>query len=196
MLVGGEIQSIYPTDGDWTRLQGEYWARALALPPRPRPRVLFVGLGGATQVHLLRRKRRPRLITIVERDAIVIRVAQEWFGLREVGGVEFLCADAAWAIRQLTAARRRFDFIMDDISYAAPVENAIRTAVALAPLLAPAGRLVLNQHAQRAARAIATALSPLFLKIWLRRVRRETENILIFAEARQSHAPSPAFSRR
>jgi spermidine synthase len=183
LLVGGEVQSVYPTDADWSHVEQEYWARALALPLARRPRVLFVGLGGATQVHLIRRQRRPRLITVIERDPVVIRIAEEWFGLGQIGGVEFLFADAARAIRLLRTARRRFDFIMDDISYAVPIADATRTATALADLLAGGGRLVQNQHSHTAARVVAMTLRARLPRVWLRRVRREAENILVFAEA-------------
>jgi spermidine synthase len=199
LLVGGEIQSVFVTDGDWSRLRREYWARGLPAALPGRPRVLFVGLGGATQVHLLRQVSRPRLITVIERDATVIRIAQEWFGLKAVGGLELLCADATCALRQMTAARRRFDFIMDDISYAAPVEEAVRTAEALAPLLAPGGRLVLNQHSHSDARAVAVALGAILGRVWIRRVRRDTENLLIVAErrpVRTTRSKAGAVSRR
>src|SRR5437899_2049953 len=38
LLVSGEILSVYPLDGDWSRVRREYWWRALAaieLPPPP-----------------------------------------------------------------------------------------------------------------------------------------------------------------
>src|SRR2546426_5491190 len=59
LLVSGEILSVYPLDGDWSRVRREYWWRALAaieLPPRPT--ALFVGLGGGTQIHLRSEERR------------------------------------------------------------------------------------------------------------------------------------------
>src|SRR2546426_544320 len=68
LLVSGEILSVYPLDGDWSRVRREYWWRALAaieLPPRPT--ALFVGLGGGTQIHLLERLARPRPITVIQR---------------------------------------------------------------------------------------------------------------------------------
>ena len=67
LVVRGDILSVYPLDGDWSRVDGEYWSRALTRVP-PRPAVLLIGLGGGTQVHLLRRLARPRLITVIERD--------------------------------------------------------------------------------------------------------------------------------
>src|SRR2546428_13681771 len=101
LMIGGEIQSVYFPDGDWSAAEPEYWARALAPARalRPRPRILLVGLGGGTQVHLLKRYGTPRLITVIERDPIVIGVANEWFGLKSIGALEIRCADAELAIR-------------------------------------------------------------------------------------------------
>src|SRR5207244_11785920 len=108
LVVGGVFLSVYPLDGDWSRVRREYWWRALAaieLPPRPT--ALFVGLGGGTQIHLLERLARPRLITVIERDPVIVRVARDWVALDATGPMEILCADAAVAVRGLAGAGRR-----------------------------------------------------------------------------------------
>src|SRR5437899_6233123 len=113
LLVSGEILSVYPLDGDWSRVRREYWWRALAaieLPPRPT--ALFVGLGGGTQIHLLERLARPRLITVIERDPVIVRVARDWFALDATGPMEILCADAAVAVRGLARAGRRLASVL------------------------------------------------------------------------------------
>jgi spermidine synthase len=183
LMMGGQIQSVYFPDGDWSPVTREYWAGALAplcaLPPRPR--VLLLGLGGGTQVHLLKRDANPRLISVIERDPVIIRVALDWFGLRSVGGLEILCGDAEAAVRQLALSRRRFDFIMEDVSYLAPIEEAIRWARSLAALVAPGGVLVLNQHQRPAAQTLGEAMSDLLPLVRLQRVRRLAENVLVFA---------------
>lgn len=183
LLIGGEIQSVFFPDGDWSAVEREYWARAV--PPAAhlpgRPRGLLIGLGGGTQAHLLHRTLAPRLITAVERDPVVARVARDWFGLAAGGGLEILCADARTAVRHLALARRRFDYIMDDISYAAPPAEALGLARRLAGLLAPGGVLVLNQHRRPAARALATGIADLLPAPQLVRVRRGAENVLVVA---------------
>jgi spermidine synthase len=183
LIIAGEIQSVYFPGGDWSGAEREYWARALA-PTRAvaRPRALLIGLGGGTQIHLLRRQAPGGVITVVERDPAVVRVALDWFGLREVGGLEVLCADAEHAVTLLALARRRFDYVMDDISYAATPDDAVRLARRLAPLVAPTGTLVLNQHRRAAAQAVAEAISGWLPRVRLVRVRRGAENVLIFAE--------------
>jgi hypothetical protein len=180
LVVAGETLSVYPLDGDWTPVRHEYWWHAVAvvtLPPRPS--ALLVGLGGGTQVHLLRALVRARRITIVERDPVIVQVACDWFGLGEVEGLEFLCEDAEVAVPALARAGRRFDFVMEDAAYADQVEDALPLVQALAGLVSPRGALVVNRHRRGPARRVANLLRPLFREVFERRVRSEAENVLI-----------------
>jgi len=178
LVVEGDTLSVYPLDGDWMRLREEYWWQAVATAP-PRARALLVGLGGGTQIHLLSRLVRPRLVTVIERDPAILRVARDWFALRQVGGVEFLCGDATRLVPWLASAGRRFDFVMDDAAYADATAEALSLAWALAPLVAPRGVLVLNRHQRHDARRAAAALRPLFDQVGIQLVRRSAENALV-----------------
>ena len=179
-MVSGETLSVYPLDGDWRRLRREYWWRAVAAVELPsRPTALLVGLGGATQAHLLHRRTAPRLITVIERDPAIVRVADAWFGLDAVGPLEILCADAVIAAPALARARRRFDFVMDDVGYAHEPERAAALACSLAPLVAPRGTLVVNRHLLSDAPRVAAALRRAFASVRLRRVGPHGENVLI-----------------
>ena len=181
-MMFGETLSVYPTNGDWSGVRKEYWWHALAEIPIPaRPRVLLVGLGGGTQIHLLRMIAKPREITAVERDEVILRAAHEWFGLRSVGGVEYLCTDAQRAADSLARAGRRFDFVMEDVDYGDGGERSVPLALALSRLVAPGGVLVANRHRRREAGVIIDALRPLFRSVRERRVRREGENVLVIA---------------
>ena len=180
LIVRGDTLSIYRIDGNWTPVRREYWWKALeavALPQRPS--ALLVGLGGGTQIHLLHRLSAPRLITVIEHDPIIVRVAREWFGLDRIGRLEILCADAETAIGGLARSRRRFDYVMDDVSYADEPPVALPKILALAPLVAPRGSLVVNRHRRGDPRVLARALRFYFRRVWLRRVRRTGENTLI-----------------
>ncbi|MBI4245928.1 MAG: hypothetical protein HY614_01940 [Candidatus Rokubacteria bacterium] len=180
LLVAGDTLSVLPLDGDWARIHREYWWRALtAAPLPPRPSTLFVGLGGGTQLHLLRTLSRPRAITVIERDAAILRVAHDWFGLRALGAVEYLCGAAEKIVPWLAAARRRFDYIMEDAVYAEVPERAQPLSLSLVPLVKPRGVLVVNRHRRSDARALAEQLRPSFEEVRLRRVRRSGDNVLI-----------------
>ena len=181
LVVGGETLSIYPRNGDWSRVRREYWWQAfegLTLPPRPS--ALFVGLGGGTQIQLLRKLRLPKRLTVIERDARIIDVAREWFDLDAAGPIEFCCGDAADVVPGLAHLGRRFDFVMEDAVYGDDVDGAVDLARSLPALVAPRGTLVLNRHWRRDAARAAEALAPFFREIWSRRVKREGENVLIF----------------
>lgn len=180
LVVAGDTLSVYPLDGDWSRLRREYWWRAVEIAPLPpRPAVLLVGLGGGTQVHLLRQRRRLRRITAIERDPVIISVAQRWFGLHDVPAIEYLCAEADAAVAWLAAGGHRFDYIMEDAAYAAAVEPARTLARALVPLVSPRGILVLNRHRRGDAAPLAALMRESFRRVQVRRVRREAENVLI-----------------
>ncbi len=201
LIVSGDILSIYPLDEDWGRLEKEYWWHALAaveLPPRPR--ALLVGLGGGTQVHMLQRLTQPRTITVIERDPVIVRVACDWFGLRRLDGLEFLCGDAARIVPWLTQVGRRFDFVMEDAAYAAPSDIGLPLAEALVPLIAPGGRLVINRHLRGDGRQVADALRPRFRDVRVRRVRQDGENVLVCCSMapprRRRGAPRPTEAQR
>jgi len=180
LMVAGDTMSVYPLGHDWSRLAREYWWHAVAAAPVPvRPSALFVGLGGGTSLHVLRARQRPRSLTVIERDAVILRAARDWFGLDGVPGVEYLTGDAEVVARWLVATRRRFDFVFEDTTYAEPLERSLPLLRALVSLVSPRGVLVINRHRRGEAHRLAATLRPHFKAVRLRRVRREAENVLI-----------------
>ena len=146
------------------------------------PRVLLVGLGGGTQAHLVHRLTTPRLITAIERDSVILDVARRWFGLAELGPMEFYCGDAETTASSLAHAGRRFDFVMEDAAYADVYGRSRALVESVVPLVAPGGTLVVNRHRRGDAGSLARMLRPRFESVRQRRVRREGENVLLFAE--------------
>jgi hypothetical protein len=71
---------------------------------------------------------------------------------------------------------------MEDAAYADVYGRSRAMVEAVVPLVAPGGTLVVNRHGRGDAGALARALRPRFESVRLRRVRREGENVLIFAE--------------
>lgn len=181
LIVSGAILSAYPLDGDWSTIEREYWWHGVAsvrFPPDPS--VLLVGLGGGTQAHLVHRLTTPRLVTVIERDPVIVDVARRWFGLGALGPMEFYCGDAETVAASLCEARRAFDFVMEDAAYA-DLERSRPVVEALVPLVAEGGTLVVNRHRRGDAGALARMLRRRFASVRLQRVRREGENVLVFA---------------
>src|SRR5262249_13779674 len=82
LVANGHTLSAISLSGGWSRPAREDWGQALdAVELPPRPAALFVGLGGGTQLRLLAERVRPRLITAVERDPVIVQVALRYFGL-------------------------------------------------------------------------------------------------------------------
>jgi hypothetical protein len=192
LVVAGDVLSVYPLDGDWSRFRHEYWWQAIAAVALPRrASALLVGLGGGTQVHLLDARARPRLITVIERDPIIMRAALEWFGLGPLGPLECYTGEAAAVAQALVRTRRRFDFVMEDSAYAAPLDESRTLVQVLAEVVTARGVLVINRHRRGDGSELASMLRPSFERVWQRRVRREGENTLVFC-----HHPLNAAPRR
>jgi spermidine synthase len=193
LVVAGQTLSAYPTSGDWAQLRREYWNLAferLVLPPRPR--VLFVGLGGGTQIHLLCEQVTPSAITAIERDPLIIRVAREWFGLDGAAGIEVICGAAEVVVPRLTASRRFFDLVVEDATYADASEQSLAFYRALVRLVAPGGMLVANRHFRPNAARLAAEMARFFRDVTQRRVRRDGENVVVQCVGRRSRLAAPA----
>lgn len=185
LVANGHTLSAISLSGDWSGPAREYWGRALeAVELPPRPAALFVGLGGGTQLRLLADRVRPRLITAVERDPLIVQVALRYFGLARLPRTEILCGDILRVLPGLESAGRRFDFIMEDAAYTDPAARALSIIRRLARLLAAGGVLVSNRNAHDGPEAIAAALRETGARVSLRRVRPDHDNVLICAATR------------
>jgi hypothetical protein len=180
LMVHGEVLSVFPLDGNWRRVRREYWWKALEFIRLPRrPSALLIGLGGGTQIHLLRQVAAPRGITVIERDPVIVRVASEWFGLDGMGKLEIVCADAESAITGLARSGRQFDYVMEDVTYADAPDVALPKLLAMVPVVTRRGSLVINRHRNGDPKPLARTLRLYFADVKIRRVRRTGENTLI-----------------
>ena len=94
--------------------------------------------------------------------------------------MEFYCGDAETVAAALRDAGRRFDFVMEDAAYA-DLERSRPVVEALVPLVADEGTLVVNRHRRGDAGALVRILRRRFETVRTQRVRREGENVLIYA---------------
>ncbi len=115
----GRALRINGTFASWYRpgsaITGSVWdalaAPLLLLPPKPRSRVLILGLGGGSAARVVRALAPRARITGVEFDSEVLRAARRWFDLDSLG-LEVVAGDAQ---RYLQRTRKRFDLIVEDI---------------------------------------------------------------------------------
>lgn len=151
LLVGGVTQSIsLPDDDDMEHdeSRGDYWA--LMLPPESRPRdALLLGLGGGTVATLLARRCPTARLVGVERDAAVLALARDLFGLERLPNLRIVEADAFdWMAAQFgddgapLEDVTRYDLICVDLFEAGRLTNGVLATAFLrrvAALLATGG---------------------------------------------------------
>ena len=115
-------------------------------------------------------------------------MARHWFGLRALAGVRVIGGDAEAVVPCLARARRRFQLVMEDASYADGAERALPLLRALVRLVSPRGTLVVNCHFRRDARLVAAEMTRFFRDVTQRRVRRQAENVVVRCLGRRSSA--------
>jgi len=133
--------------------------------PHPR-RVLIVGLGGGAMVRFLTHHEPQVQIDAVEIDPVVVRLADEYFGVRSGGNVRVHTADAVAFVESTTD---RYDLILMDAflrpssgTDATGVPTGLKTIAFLGRLkqaLAPGGVVAfnVNEHASMAGDIAAVA---------------------------------------
>lgn len=153
LQVAGVTQSVSVPDAANADTSGAgYWE--LMLPPGCPASALLLGLGGGTTATLLARRCPGARMVGVERDAAVLALAREAFGLDTLAGLEVVEADAfAWVAVQfdgdgaLWPDAVRFDLICVDLFEAGRlVAGTLATPFLrqLAALVAPGGVVTCN----------------------------------------------------
>jgi spermidine synthase len=95
---------------------------------RPEPRrVLILGLGGGAMVHFLKHHQPDVKVNAVDIDPVVVRLADERFGVRSEGNVRITTGDAFVYVRQTD---ERYDVIYLD-AYLKPSADTDATGVPL-----------------------------------------------------------------
>lgn len=112
LYTDGILHTQFHPDHLWT---GSVWdlltLAAFAGNERPR-RILMLGVGGGAALRQLQELCAPQAVTGVDLDAMHLRIARRWFGVRGEG-VELVHADAVtWASLYDGAP---FDLVIDDL---------------------------------------------------------------------------------
>jgi CelD/BcsL family acetyltransferase involved in cellulose biosynthesis/2-polyprenyl-3-methyl-5-hydroxy-6-metoxy-1,4-benzoquinol methylase len=153
LLIAGEVASIFFVKGSWNEARREYWGVMTRSPyelPK-NPRLLLIGLGGGTILHLLDQDFTPASTTVIELDPAVISCAKEHFGIGELKNVSIIEGNALKVIEKLHRDGERFDYILDDVFFE-PEALQLKARIDLwrryTSLLLPGGSIALNTIAE------------------------------------------------
>lgn len=119
----------------------------LLLPEGAVRSALVLGVGGGAALQMMRLHVRPRRITGVERDPVLVGVARRWFGLGGPG-VRLVTADAVEWVRSRRGGRT-WDVVVDDLFHEDAGEPVRATSGrawwrSVTGLVAPGGLFVVN----------------------------------------------------
>jgi spermidine synthase len=154
------------------------------LQPEPR-RALLVGLGGGAMVRFLERHDPDVAIDAIDIDPAIVRVADEYFGVRSHGGTRVAVADAFEWIGQ---GRGRYDVIYMD-AFLKPAADTDPTGAplrlktrdflaALASELRPGGAAVFNVNQHEGAEEDVAEIRRAFPQAYVFRVSG-TGNVIV-----------------
>ena len=175
LLIDGVVQSVLVDDGP---LGPGYWPLML---PDVRPRAaLILGLGGGTLAHLLARRFPGILITGVEIDPAVVRLARSAFDVAASAG-EIVEADAFAYVAQATGP---YEYVAVDLFAAGQIPREVFQKPFLKrvrELLTPGGIAAFNFFKDRAAASRLRRLEAAFPRL---EVRQSRENFVVLSRAR------------
>lgn len=131
--------------GQTTPYTNSMWRRALRrVPRRGVKRVLMLGLGAGGAIPLIRRRCNNPVVTVVEWDPVMVRIAEELGFFSPDARPGILLGDAALVVPELA---RTFDLIIVDLfrgKKVAPSLTAPQFIDNIARLLARGGYLIVN----------------------------------------------------
>jgi len=165
---------------------------------RPKhKRVLVVGLGGGAMIHFLRHYAPQQRVDVVEIDPAVVKVADEYFGIRPGENLRIITADG---FRYLTETEERYDVIYMD-AFLGPSPETDRTGIPLRlktvrflkgirSKLAPKGLVVFNLHRVGTIKDDTKAIRDAFPQTYVFPVPRRGNRIVVasLAETREEQS--------
>ena len=165
-------------------------------------KVLLVGLGGGSMVHFLKRYDPPVKVDAIDIDPAVVKIADEYFGIRSEGNVNVLTADG---FKFLKNAKSQYDVIYMD----AFLEPSRETDSTGAPLrlrtlqfyetvienLKPDGLVVFNLNPHRNVKQDVDTIRDAFPQIYVFRLPRK-EGLVVVASTSSERMRNSTMSRK
>ena len=181
-------QSIIHMRGSWAPLRREFWGQALLSPAHitPSPRVLILGLGGGTMVHLTHQIVKPSKTVVVELDPDVVDIARRFMGIDELPDLEIIVGDALVVVKELLDGGTSFDLIIDDI-FGPGLPDAVdpRSFVeSLVALCSPQATMVFNRF-EKLSSPLEALLGEHFESVQRKEVNEVWRNDLVIAGSKR-----------
>lgn len=151
IVVDGISQSISPDSQSCQRL---YWGKVIEVLKQNHPdvkRVLLLGLGGGTLVHLLSRNFPEAVLTSVEIDGEMVKIANDYFGVSQIPNHNIIVDDALRVVVEPSSfglSEYEFDCVIVDTYNGEKFPELGRSGnfiSALKKLVMPGGIIIFNR---------------------------------------------------
>lgn len=112
LVIGGLVQSV---SRNFPEVEKKIWGELLKPPfeVKRNPKVLMLGLGGGTTLHLLSESLKPVLIKVLEIDSRIIQVAEDYFDVKNIPDLQIINADASDYLG--AGFSEKFDLVIVDL---------------------------------------------------------------------------------
>lgn len=155
-------------------------------------KVLLVGLGGGSMVHFLKHYDPGVKVDAVEIDPAVVKIADEYFGIRSEGNVNVVTADG---FEYLTNAKTQYDVIYMDAflkssndtdSTGAPLRlRTLQFYEAVSKKLKPGGLVVFNLNPHRTVKSDVDTIRDAFPQIYVFPLSKSEGLVVVASTARE-----------
>lgn len=116
------------TDGSVTQSGGivkDVWSPVMSRIARKDKTWLILGLAGGTLVDMITHSHRPKKITGVEIDPMMVEIGKKYFGLADVKELEIVCMDAK---KFLKSNKQTYDYVLVDMYCADKLPDFVYTS--------------------------------------------------------------------
>jgi spermidine synthase len=150
LTIEGATHSFITTGLNLHEINREYWGELSLIPftVAEKPDILMLGLGGGSALKLLQARLKPKSITVIEHDPVIIELAKKYFFVNNISDLKIHNMPASRIFELFGRENRKFDLIIDDVYNNEKQINFIRQLKLIQQfrnLLTPEGIIILNR---------------------------------------------------
>ncbi|MBI5021911.1 MAG: class I SAM-dependent methyltransferase [Ignavibacteriales bacterium] len=190
LTIDGATHSYITTGINFGELNREYWGRMSRIPYSltPEPDILLLGLGGGSSLALIQKRLKPKSITVIERDPIIIEIAKKYFFVDNISNIEIRNISASKIFELFGNENRIFDIIIDDVYNNENQINFIDQLKLIRKfknLLTPKGIIILNRAIDNLAdiekiNKLVSNIRTLDMDVVVKNIRQRWWNAIIY----------------